>query len=50
MLKDFDRLTLIALALGVAGIAFMLLFEPVYGDCHMQGVDTVCKLTAWVRK
>lgn len=50
MLKDFDRITLVALALGVAGIIFMLLFEPVYGDCHMEGLDKVCKLTAWVRK
>lgn len=50
MLKDFDRITLVALALGVAGIAFMLLFEPVYGDCHMEGLDKVCKLTAWARK
>ena len=50
MLKDFDRLTLVALALGVAGIIFMLLFEPVYGDCHTEGLDKVCKLTAWVRK
>lgn len=45
-----NRATLIALALGIAGIIFMLLFEPVYGNCHKEGLDTVCKLTAWVRK
>ena len=50
MAKNFDRATLIALALGVAGIIFLLLFEPVYGDCHMEGLDKVCKLTAWARK
>lgn len=50
MLKNFDRISLVALVLGVAGIAFLLLFEPVYDDCHMEGLDKVCKLTAWVRK
>ena len=50
MLKDFDRLTIFTAGLAMATLLFLLLFEPVYGDCHMEGLDKVCKLTAWVRK
>ena len=50
MFKDFDRLTIFTAGLALATIVFLLLFEPGYGDCHMEGLDKVCKLTAWVRR